>query len=537
MVRHDDTIARWLHAAVADAEGRGLPELKGSLESLANATRVLRAAELGDANGFVSGLGMAAGASATRVSTSVPKDDKRVGSTRPDDGNDVLTIARFGRVWRRGEMTAVGLVEQCLARIDREQARLNAFISVMADQARQQAETADRERLAGIDRGPLHGVPISLKDLIDVRGVATTAASRVRDGHVADRDAPVVTRLREAGAVLVGKTNLHEFAFGTTNEDSAFGPARNPHDPMRSPGGSSGGSAISVATGMALASIGTDTGGSIRIPAGACGIDGLKGSYGEVSTEGVVPLSRTLDHVGPLALSVGDAWTVYAVLAGLTTPIEGRSLRGLRVGVLRSYFCDLLDEDVRASFDKALAALRDAGAVVKDVHVPHASLIGPAYLHLGFGDGAAIHGAMLDSMPERYTKPVRLRLETARYVLAEDYARALEARDVLRGEVDALLQDRDALVLPTLPIPAPLIGASTVQIGDASMPIRALTLRLTQLFNLTGHPAVSLPCGATPAGLPCGLQIVGRRGETGDLVRTANAVEALARGFAKAYEY
>jgi aspartyl-tRNA(Asn)/glutamyl-tRNA(Gln) amidotransferase subunit A len=439
----------------------------------------------------------------------------------------MLTIAEFGRLWRQGEMSAVALVERCLARIDSEQARLNAFILVMADDARRQAETADRERGAGIDRGPLHGVPISLKDLIDVRGVATTAASRVRDGHVADRDAPVVTRLREAGAVLVGKTNLHEFAFGTTNEDSAFGPARNPHDPMRSPGGSSGGSAISVATGMSLASIGTDTGGSIRIPAAACGIVGLKGSYGEVSTEGVVPLSRTLDHVGPLALSVADAWTVHGALAGRTPSLETRSPRGLRVGVLRSHFCELLDEDVRASFESALAAMCDAGAIVDDVAVPHASLVGPAYLHLGFGDAAAIHGPMLDAMPERYTTPVRLRLETARYVLAEDYARALAAREVLRWEVDALLADRDALVLPTLPIPAPLIGASTVRIGDASHPIRALTLRLTQLFNLTGNPAVSLPCGTTPGGLPCGLQLVGRRGETGDLVRTAMAIEAL----------
>src|SRR6185436_8379753 len=186
----------------------------------------------------------------------------------------------FGRKLRAGEVTAQAITEQCLHRIETDNPRLNAFIRVMADEAREQAAAADRELAAGLDRGPLHGVPISIKDLLDVRGVPTTAASRVRDGHIAERDAPAVAHLRQAGAVFIGKTNLHEFAFGTTNEDSAFGPARNPHDPSRSPGGSSGGSAISVAAGMALATVGTDTGGSIRIPAAACGIVGLKAGFG-----------------------------------------------------------------------------------------------------------------------------------------------------------------------------------------------------------------------------------------------------------------
>src|SRR6185503_17702214 len=194
--------------------------------------------------------------------------------------------------------------EQCLAVIRDRNPSLNAFITVFADSARDEARRADDEIAAGRYRGPLHGVPISLKDLIDVEGTPTTAASRVRDGHIANADAPIVTRLREAGAVLIGKNNLHEFALGTTNEDSAFGPARHPLDPARSPGGSSGGSAVSLASGMALASIGTDTGGSIRIPAAACGTVGLKPTWGELPADGVVPLSRTLDHVGPLTLTV-----------------------------------------------------------------------------------------------------------------------------------------------------------------------------------------------------------------------------------------
>src|SRR5499427_8078369 len=218
-----------------------------------------------------------------------------------------MTIEEFGRRLRARETTSAQITDDCLARIDADNPRLNAFIRVTADEARRQAREADEEIAAGRDRGPLQGVPISIKDLLDVRGVPTTAASRVRDGHVAARDAPSIAHLRQAGAVFVGKTNLHELAFGITNEDSAFGPARNPHDPTRSPGGSSGGSGASVAAGMALASIGTDTGGSIRIPAAACGIVGLKPTYGEISKAGVFPMSYLFDHVGPLVRTVEDA--------------------------------------------------------------------------------------------------------------------------------------------------------------------------------------------------------------------------------------
>ena len=221
-----------------------------------------------------------------------------------------MTIDEFGRQLRAGKTSAAVAVETCLRNIAADAPRLNALILVLAEEARREAKAADEELATGRDRGPLHGVPISVKDLFDIKGTPTTAASRVREGHIAAADAEAITHLRHAGAVFIGKTNLHEFAFGTTNEDSAFGPARNPHDVSRSPGGSSGGSAVSVVAGMALATLGTDTGGSIRIPAAACGIVGLKPTYGEVSAEGVVPLSRTLDHVGPLAHTVTDAWHV-----------------------------------------------------------------------------------------------------------------------------------------------------------------------------------------------------------------------------------
>ena len=344
----------------------------------------------------------------------------------------MMTIEEFGRRLRAREITAVRVTEACLRRIEAENPRLNAFILVMAEQALRQAREADRELAAGHDRGPLHGVPISIKDLLDMRGVPTTAASRVREGHVATHDATTIAHLRQAGAVFLGKTNLHEFAFGTTNEDSAFGPARNPHDPARSPGGSSGGSAASVASGMALATIGTDTGGSIRIPAAACGLVGLKPSFGEVSTDGVVPLSRTLDHVGPLALNVTDACLVYHALMGdaSAAPPAPMPTHGLRLGVPRTYFCDLLDDDVRARFEETLDRLRAAGVHIDEIDIHHAETTSrPIYLHLVLGDAAAYHAATLDTMPEKYTKPVRLRLEMARYEMAEDYVQALAGRD------------------------------------------------------------------------------------------------------------
>jgi len=438
-----------------------------------------------------------------------------------------MGIEQFGRRLRARELTAVRVTEECLRRIEADNPRLNAFILVLADQALRQAREADQELAAGTDRGPLHGVPISIKDLLDIRGLPTTAASRVREGHVAERDAPAIAHLRQAGAVFIGKTNLHEFAFGTTNEDSAFGPARNPHDDTRSPGGSSGGSAASIAAGMALASIGTDTGGSIRVPAAACGTVGLKPSLGEVSVDGVVPLSRTLDHVGPLTQSVSDACLVYHALLGdaHTTPPAPVPMHGLRLAVPRKYFCDLLDDDVRTRFEEALDRLRAAGAHIDDIEIHHAPDLAPVYLHLVLGDAAAFHAATLEAMPERYTPPVRIRLEMGRYILAEDYVRALAGRERLRREVDAALAQHDALVLPTLPIPAPLIGASSVQVGAATEPVRNVMLRLTQLFNVTGHPALSIPCGVTAAGLPCGIQLAGGRMQTDALLKLALACD------------
>jgi aspartyl-tRNA(Asn)/glutamyl-tRNA(Gln) amidotransferase subunit A len=452
-----------------------------------------------------------------------------------------LTIQEAARKLAARDIRSVDLTRACLDRIAARDKDLNAFIAVLGDRAIADAEQADRDIASGRHRGPLHGIPISLKDLIDLEGVPTTAASRVRAHHVASGDAPIAAALKAAGAVIVGKCNLHEFAFGPTSEDSAYGPVRNPHDASRSPGGSSGGSAAAVVAGMCLASIGTDTGGSIRIPAAACGIVGLKPGAGELSCAGVVPLSWTLDNVGPLARSVTDAWILYEAMRGgsasdsqkiFRLKPEATGLTGVRLGVLGGYFVDLLEDGVRERFGEAVEALRAAGADIIHVQIPHAHLIPPIYLHLVLADAAAYHAAMLDTAFDQYTRAVALRISMGRYILAEDYVRARRGRALLRAHVDDCLGRCAALVLPTLPITAPKIGATVVELGSKKEALRNVMLRLTQPFNLTGHPAISLPCGgAVPPGgsapLPVGLQIVGRRGGTIELLRLAQTIEEI----------
>ena len=443
-----------------------------------------------------------------------------------------MTIVEAAGALRAGKTTSVALTRSCLDRIAADNSRINAFITVTADAALSAAAEADRELAAGNDRGALHGIPISLKDIIDVAGVPTTAASRVREGHVAAADAVVVKRLRDAGAVCVGKTNLHEFALGTTNDETAFGPARNPHDPGRSPGGSSGGSAAGIVTGMSIASVGTDTGGSIRIPSAACGTVGLKPAYGEISTDGVVPLSTSLDHVGPLTASVADAALLYRVLADRPAgaPPAPSAITALKVAVPRPYFFDVLDDEVRATVEEVLARLGKAGASVADGRIDDTGLIVPTYLNLSLPEAAAFHADVLQNTPELYSPGVRQRLEMGRGIAAVDYVRARENQHLLRQRVDTLLDGHDAIVLPTLPIPAPAIGTSEVQVGTTTHPVRLMMLRLTQLFNITGHPAISIPCGRTKGGLPVGLQLVGRHDETERLLRDALACEVVIAG-------
>jgi aspartyl-tRNA(Asn)/glutamyl-tRNA(Gln) amidotransferase subunit A len=435
----------------------------------------------------------------------------------------ISTIAATAPRIASREISPVDLVHSCLARIEARR-ELNAFIRVLTDRAIADAESAAREIGAGRYRGPLHGIPISVKDLVHVAGEPTTSGSAVPAIHPS-ADAPIVKRLRDAGAIIIGKTNLHEFAFGTTSEESAFGPVRNPFDTTRSAGGSSGGAAAALVEGMCLGAIGTDTGGSIRIPAAACGVVGLKPTYGELSCMGVVPLSTTCDHVGPMTITVADAAIMFSALKARaaeapigTTPIT--------FGIPRGYFLERLDAEIRDAFERVQRTLTSHGHQLVDLEIELAASTPDVYLHIVLPEAAAYHARSLEQHWARYSPNVRNRLETGRYMLAEDYVRAMRLREQLRAAVDRALEACDVLLLPSLPIAAPELGAQSVDVGGQQMPVRAAMLRLTQLFNLTGHPAISLPAGRTGAGLPIGLQLVGPPNTTEALLAVAARVES-----------
>jgi aspartyl-tRNA(Asn)/glutamyl-tRNA(Gln) amidotransferase subunit A len=443
--------------------------------------------------------------------------------TAPPDLRSITTIAPL---LRAGTVSPVDLVRGCLTRID-GRPELNAFITVMRERALADAVVAEQEIRAGHYLGPLHGVPVSVKDLIDVAGTPTTAGSALPPRYPR-ADAPVVTRLREAGAILIGKTNLHEFAFGTTSEESAFGPVRHPLDPSRSPGGSSGGAAVALVEGMCFGSVGTDTGGSVRIPSAACGTVGLKPCPNELSCEGVVALSTTLDHVGPMTRTVADAAVMFHAMQA-RTPLHGlRPARaaGPRVlGVPEPYFCERLDPGVRQALARALDTLRHAGYEIRSVAIEHAARTADVYVHIVLPEASWYHAPTIDVHAERYSPEVRVRLQMGRYILAQDYVRAMFLRGVLTRAVNRALEGCDALLLPTLPIPAPPLGAASIDVDGQKEPVRAAMLRLTQLFNITGHPAIALPAGRTGDGWPVSLQLVGAQNDTEGLLALAAEAE------------
>lgn len=425
-------------------------------------------------------------------------------------------------------MTSLERVEAALKVIEARNAGTNAFILVDAEGARAQAKAVDAERARGVDRGPLHGSVVSIKDLIDIAGQPTTAGSQVLNDNIATADAPVITRLRDAGAVIIGKTNLHEFALGTTCEDSGFGPVRHPLDPSRSPGGSSGGSAVAVATGMSAMSVGSDTGGSIRIPASACGIVGLKPSVNDVPKAGVIPLSTTFDHVGPLTRTVEDAATMWRVLAARPADIVAPpDIKTLKFAVLDGDFVSSLEAPVREAFERSIHLLRQAGAHIESRSLAATATILDVYVRVVLSEAAAWHAQYLDSRGEKYRPVVRGRLLAGRNFTAVDYLSARESCDAFRVSVDLALHGIDALLLPTLPILAPALGQEELIIGGARVPVRAAMLRNTQLFNMTGHPAISLPMRMPDGVLPAGLEIVGGLNQTSTLLAIAATCEKI----------
>ena len=439
---------------------------------------------------------------------------------------------------RSRDLSPVAVVDALLARIERCGV-LNAFITVTADAARAQAASAEREIAAGRYRGPLHGIPVSLKDIIGTTGIRTTRGSRIFADHIPTEDATVTARLYHAGAVLLGKNALHEFAFGVTTNNPHYGPTRNPWRLDRIPGGSSGGSGAAVAAGLGPVSIGTDTGGSIRIPAALCGIVGLKPTYGRVSRHGVFPLSWSLDHVGPLTRTVEDAALVLQAIAGpdprdpstlgqtvpeftsrLATPITG-----LRVGVLTDEYHREVADDVRAPFRAALDVLAERGLDLEDVAFPRANEARTAAATVLFAEAASVHERWLRDRAADYGVDTLALLQQGQFITATQYLRAQRVRTLIVNEVGTLLRRYAALVLPAIPVVAPAIGQPTVTLGGRSGETRGAVTRLVRLINLVGLPAITVPCGFGADGLPVGLQVVGRAMDEPTVLAIAHAYE------------
>lgn len=421
------------------------------------------------------------------------------------------------------------LVRRALARITARNLDLNAFIAVTEASARLAAENADAELAAGRDRGPLHGIPVALKDLIHVAGVPTTAGSKVLKQCVPDRDAEVVRRLEHAGAVIVGKTNMHEIAYGITSNNPHYGPVRNPRDLRRIAGGSSGGSAAAVTDGMVLAALGTDTGGSIRIPASFCGVVGYKPTYNLVSREGVVPLGWTLDHVGPLASTVRDCAAVTAAIAGLPPdfiPREDASLRGVRIGLPENFYFECVWREVAEAVRRAARKAESAGAVIVPVKVPDIEAVNAMARVILLAEAATAWEPWREERHEFGADVIAL-LDQGRLIPATDYINAQRVRRRCRAEFARIWKQVDCLFTPTTPTTAPRIGEHDLKIDDRMQDVRIATTRFVRGINLLGIPAVSLPCGLDAIGLPIGLQILASGGQDQKVLNIAAGLETI----------
>jgi aspartyl-tRNA(Asn)/glutamyl-tRNA(Gln) amidotransferase subunit A len=436
-----------------------------------------------------------------------------------------VTILEAGRALRSRKISCLELTSRCLDQIAKLNPRLNAIITVTEQSARQRAAELDRELASGHDRGPLHGIPIAHKDLIATKGVRTTSGSKLFADHVPKADAHVVEKLDVAGAVMLGKTGLHELAYGITSDNPHFGTIRNPRNPEHIPGGSSGGSGVAVATGMALMATGTDTGGSIRIPASYCGVVGIKPTYGLVSVAGVQPLGFSLDHIGPLTGSVADARVSLDAMADGSEPKPApASVREIRVGVPQNYYFDQVAPEVREAVHNAAKAAERFGAQVIPVRVPDIDAISAASLVILLSEAAALYEPYLDRHSE-IGVDVRALLYQGRLVPATDYVNAQRLRKVLGNEFRALFRTIDCLFTPATPITAPRIGQREIVIDGQTLDTRLVTTRFARGFNALGFPALVMPCGETPEGMPIGLQMVGRPFEENLLFKLGETLE------------
>ena len=444
------------------------------------------------------------------------------------------TIQSLSHGIRAREISPAELTHDCLTRIEKLNPKLNAFITVLAESALDEARRAEQEIFRGKYRGPLHGIPIGLKDILDTAGTRTTAASTLFKDRIPTEDAEVVRRLRADGAIILGKQNLHEFAYGGSSLISLYGEVRNPWDTARLAGGSSGGSAASVACGMGFAAVGTDTAGSIRLPAAYCGVVGLKPTYGRVSARGVVPLSWSFDHVGPLTNSVCDAGLMLQVLAGydagdpasVDRPVPdytcdlGEEIHDLRIGVPRAFFFDDLDPEVAAAVEKAIQLFRELGADIRD----GIGLEVPTDRTLSSAESYAYHKSFVTRSPELYQPATLARIQSGERIAAADALRARQELAASRQAIRQMFEQVNVLLTPTVPIPPPRI-ADLQRNPDKLRPAELMMLRNTRPFNVWGIPAISLPCGFTSDGLPIGLQLAAAAWREEVVLRAARAYE------------
>jgi aspartyl-tRNA(Asn)/glutamyl-tRNA(Gln) amidotransferase subunit A len=445
----------------------------------------------------------------------------------------LASIAETGGALRKGKLSPVELTKNCLAQIEKLNPTLNAFVTVTAELALTQARTAEAEILRGHWRGPLHGIPLALKDLIDTAGIRTTAASALFKDRVPAEDAEVVRRLKEAGAVLLGKQNLHEFAYGGSSMISYYGEVHNPWDPARIAGGSSGGSAASVAAGLCYGAIGTDTAGSVREPAALCGVVGLKPTYGRVSVRGAIPLSLSLDHIGPIALTVSDAAVMLRVIAGhdakdahsADVPVSDYvaglrdGVKQLRIGIPIKFFYEDLDPEIASAVDHAIGVLRTLGCDLSEIEIDV-----PTDRTLQTAESYAYHAKFASRSPELYQPETLRRIRKGEDISAQDVEQRRRELKQIRGEIHKVFEGVDVLVTPTTPVPA---GAIDELKKDPELlrPHELMLLRNTRPVNVWGLPAISVPCGFTTAGLPIGLQIIGPQWREDKVLRVAYAYE------------
>ena len=472
--------------------------------------------------------------------------DAAGGATQPitDTGPTALSLSEASRLLRQKRISPVELAQACLARIESLNPTLNAFITVTAESALATARSAEAQIARGGWKGPLHGIPIAVKDLLDTAGVRTTAASALFKDRVPAQDAEVVRRLRAAGAVLLGKLNMHELAFGGSSAISYFGAVHNPWDVAYSPGGSSGGSAAALAGGLCYAALGSDTGGSIREPAAYCGIVGLKPTYGRVSTCGAIPLSWSLDHIGPMTRTVADAALVLQVIAGYDPQDPGSvdlpvpeyltdiaaSTSALRLGILKDYFYDNLHPELEAAMQSALSVLKSLTRSLHEVAPlatdgTYASVMNP-YVAILTAEAYEFHKDYIAKSPELYQAPTLKRLRAGADVTLSAYIQSRRQLEQIRHAVARRFDDVDFLITPTTPVPP-------FKIAELSDPnaARAMELQMlhnTRPVNMLGLPSISVPCGFTAARLPIGLQITGRPGAEAGVLRLAHAYERAA---------